>query len=170
MNSPTAHACMGDFGIRTHAQFDSLNHATRLSQSVSGGKIADIDIYYLLRLEQASAPLMGAVSLTQRSKVGPPDIGWCILEPFMGQGYAAKAGERLLRMVKESLGITNVIAWPGVNNERSKRVAEKIGLVLDREVEDGNGGMNAVYVLPGMVFDMDIALSLWGEDHTETDI
>ncbi|KAL8813503.1 MAG: hypothetical protein Q9200_000238 [Gallowayella weberi] len=157
---------MGDFGIRTHAEFDSLNRATRLSPSVTGGKIPDIDIYYLLRLEQASAPLLGAVSLTQRSTVAPPDIGWCILEPFMGRGYATEAGKRLLKMVKECLGITNVIAWPGVKNERSKRVAEKIGLVSEREVEDEDGGLNVVYVLPGTVFDKGVRLSLWGEDHT----
>ncbi|KAL8832000.1 MAG: hypothetical protein Q9170_005062 [Blastenia crenularia] len=148
MNSPVAHRNMGDYGIRTPAAFDDLNRGTRLSSSTIGGRVSDTDIYYLLRPGEKSAPLIGGVSMVQRAKSVPPDVGWCILEDFMGHGYAAEAGKELLRMAKECLGVREVITWPGAKNQRSLRVAEKIGFVFGGEVADKDGGLNAVYVLP----------------------
>lgn len=162
MNSRTAHINMGDYGIRTPAQFDALNSATRLSPSTCEGRIPDTDVYYLLRLGHKSAPLMGAVSLAQRAASTPPDIGWCILEQFMGQAYAVEAGKELLRLAREDLGVKEVITWPGAKNQRSIRVAQKIGFVEGGTIEARDGGLNTVYILPGMVFDSGMALSLWG--------
>ena len=167
MNSPTAHANMGDYGIRTPAQFDALNAATRLSPSTCGGRIADTDVYYLLRKGQESGPLVGAVSLAQRGRSKPPDVGWCILEQFMGHAYAAEAGEEVLRLFREDLGVREIITWPGAKNQRSIRVAQKIGFVEGGSIRTSDGGVNLVYILPGMVFDSGIALSLWGEDEKE---
>lgn len=168
MNTPTAHINMGDYGIRTPAQFDALNSATRLSPSACAGRIPDTDVYYLLRLRQKSGPLMGAVSLAQRAASTPPDMGWCILEQFMGQAYAAEAGKELLRLAREELGVKEIITWPGAENQRSIRVAQKIGFVEGGTVEARDGGLNTVYVLPGVVFDSGIVLSLWGEEENKT--
>ena len=164
MNSRMAHKNMGDYGIRTPTAFDNLNRSTRLSSSLIGGRASDTDIYYLLRLGEKSAPLMGGVSMVQRAKSIPPDVGWCILEDFMGRGYAPEAGRELLRMAKDCLGVDMAITWPGVRNQRSLRVAEKIGFVFGGEVADKDGGLNAVYVLPGMVFDKNMQLSFWGKE------
>ena len=167
MNSPTAHLNMGDFGIRTPTQFDALNSATRLLPFACGGRISDTDVYYLLRLSQQSGPLMGAVSLAQRGRSAPPDMGWCILEQFMGHAYAAEAGKELLRMARQELGVKEIIAWPGAKNQRSIRVAQKIGFVEGGNIRTSDGELSVVYILPGMVFDSNIALSLWGEDKKE---
>lgn len=164
MNSPVAHKNMGDFGIRTPTEFDNLNRTARLSSSLIGRRASDTDIYYLLRPGEKSAPLMGGVSMMQRAKSTPPDVGWCILEEFMGYGYAAEAGRELLRMAKNFLGVDKVITWPGATNQRSCRVAEKIGFVFGGEVADKDGGLNAVYVLPGMTFEKNMQLSFWGEE------
>ncbi|CAD6576756.1 MAG: hypothetical protein ASARMPREDX12_007997 [Alectoria sarmentosa] len=153
MNSPTAHINMGDYGVRTPAQFDALNFATRLSPSACDGRVPDTDIYYLLRKGPKSGPLMGAVSLAQRAASTPPDMGWCILEPFMGQGYAAEAGEELLRLAREELGVKEIVSWPGTRNQRSIRVAQKIGFVKGGNIKTSDGTLIVVFVLPGMVFD-----------------
>ena len=163
MNSPTAHLSMGDFGIRTPSQFDALNSATRLSPSTCGGRISDTDVYYLLRTGQKLGLLIGAVSLAQRGESTPPDMGWCILEQFMGHAYAAEAGKELLRFARQDLGVKEIVTWPGAENQRSIRVAQKIGFVEGGMVRTSDGGLNMVYILPGMVFDSGIALSLWGE-------
>lgn len=168
MNTPTAHINMGDYGIRTPAQFDALNSATRLSPSICEGRIPDTDVYYLLRMGGKSGPLMGAVSLAQRAASTPPDMGWCILEQFMGQAYAAEAGKELLRLAREELGVKEIIAWPGAKNQRSIRVAQKIGFVEGGTIKTSDGGLDNVYILPGMVFDVDIALSLWGKEGNES--
>lgn len=110
---------------------------------------------------------MGAVSLAQRAASTPPDMGWCIMEQFMGQAYAAEAGKELLRLATEELGVKEIIAWPGTKNQRSIRVAQKIGFVEGGTINTNDGGINVVYILPGMVFDCGIALSLWGEEENE---
>lgn len=52
MNSPSAHARMGDFGIRTPAQLDELNFGTRLGAATLGLADVDVDcdVYYLPRV------------------------------------------------------------------------------------------------------------------------
>ena len=164
MNTPTAHTIMGDYGIRTPAQFDALNSATRLSPSACQSRIPDTDVYYLLRMSDKSGLLMGAVSLAQRAPSTPPDMGWCILEEFMGQNYAAEVGKELLTLAREILGVKDMISWPGTGNQRSIRVAQKIGFVEGGKIRTIDGRQNVVYILPGMVFDDHMSLSLWGEE------
>ncbi len=138
--------------------------------------IPDTDVYYLLRMRDDDAGheklpqelvLMGGVSLAQRAETAPPDMGWCLLEPFMGCGYAAEAGKEVLRMAREVLGIKDIIAWPGVGNERSLKTARKIGFVeggnVRTETGNGNEEVSVVFVMPGMAFDGGMKLALWGE-------
>lgn len=161
MNSPTAHANMGDYGIRTPAQFDTLNSSSRLSPTVCG-RNPDTDVYYLIHIGDQTGSMIGAVSLMQRANYTPPDLGWCILEPFMGQGYAAEAGKELLRMAKDEIGVREVISWPGAGNPRSIRVAQKIGFEEGGSIQTKDAGLSVVFVLPGMNFDPSMDLSLWG--------
>ena len=167
MHTPTAHLDMGDCGIRTPAQLDALNHTIRLSPSACEGRLPDADIYYFLRLGNESGPLMGAISLAQRAASNPPDIGWCMLEQFMGRGYAAEAGNEVLRLAKEDLGVREIIAWSGIQNARSIRVAQKVGLMEGGKIQSSDGSLVVVYILPGMEFDSSIRLSLWGEKKNE---
>ena len=88
----------------------------------------------------------------------------------MGQAYAAEAGKELLRMARHDLGVKNIITWPGAKNQRSVRVAQKIGFVEGGDITTDDGGLSVVYILPGMVFDSSIALSLWGEDKKEIEL
>lgn len=159
---------MGDFGIRTPEAFDELNVSTRLSPELFFKPIAvDTDVYYLLRLghEEVGGKLIGGVSLAQRSLHVPPDIGWCVLEEFQRNGYATEAAKELLRMVREVLGITEVITWPGKHNEPSQKVAKRVGFVESGLTIDETGEEVVVYVLPGMNFDGTQAqtLSLYGQ-------
>lgn len=85
----------------------------------------------------------------------------------MGQSYAAEAGKELLRLAREELGMKEIITWPGTKNQRSIRVAQKIGFVEGGNLKTSDGGQSVVYILPGMVFDSGIALSLWGEEKKE---
>jgi hypothetical protein len=80
MNSPTAHARMGDFGIRTPAEFDAINGATGLAGAYCQGMVPDFDFYYILRMGDEDGPMIGEVSIAQRGASVPPGIGWCVLE------------------------------------------------------------------------------------------
>jgi RimJ/RimL family protein N-acetyltransferase len=165
MNNPTAHARMGDFGIRTPAEFDALNAATRLTGAHCRGMVADLDIYYILRIGDRNGPMIGGVSVAQRGASVPPDIGWCILEAYMGKGYATEAAREFLRYLREDLGLQEIMVWPGATNRESCRVAEKLGFVKGGSVRSAEepGKTDVAYVLPGMKF-KDLTLSMWGDE------
>lgn len=158
---------MGDFGITTPAQFDVVNLATRLSRTYCQGLDPDFDFYYLLRIGDKNGPLAGGISLAQRSASVPPDIGWCILEKYMGKGYATEAAREFVRYLQEDFGLNTIICWPGSTNRESRRVAEKLGLVeagtLQSKEEPGT--FDVVYALPGMKLHFDgLIVPHWGDE------
>lgn len=163
MNSPAAHSRMGDFGIRTPEQFDAMNRGSRLHSKTIHGLDSDIDVYYILRLGEETGPLIGGVSLMQRAVSTPPDLGWALLEEYHGKGYASEAARELLRFAREDMRVEEVIAWPGVTNQQSQRVAQKAGLVRGGEIKDQEGNLTVLYMLPGMKFDEHMVLSMWGD-------
>jgi RimJ/RimL family protein N-acetyltransferase len=163
MNSKTAHATMGDYGIRTRSQFDSLCKATRLFSHVCQGRNIDEDIIYFARLKEKPQSLIGLVSLGQRSESAPPDIGWAVLEKFFGHGYAPEAARELLRLCQELLGIKEIMAWPGESNWGSVRTAQKVGFTDGGTILDKDGVRHSVYVLPGMQIKPKLVLSFWGD-------
>jgi hypothetical protein len=75
MNNPTARARMGDFGIRTPAEFDALNGATRLTGAYFHGMAPDFDFYYILRIGDVDGPMIGGVSIAQRAASVPQRFG-----------------------------------------------------------------------------------------------
>lgn len=154
---------MGDFGIRTPEAFDELNMSTRLSPAVFSSPITvDTDVYYVLQVDN-QGPLIGGVSIAQRSPRVPPDVGWCVLEDYQKNGYATEAAKELLRMVRDHLGIKEVITWPGQQNLPSQKVANRVGFVEGGLMKDESGEETVVYVLPGMDFDNTLTLSLYGQ-------
>jgi RimJ/RimL family protein N-acetyltransferase len=167
MNSPTAHARMGDFGIRTPAEFDALNNATRITRAYSQGMVPDLDFYYIIRISGEDGPMIGGVSLAQREAAVPPDMGWCIQEPHMGKGYATEGAQEFLRYLREDFGLQEIMVWPGSTNRESCRVAQKLGFVEGGSVrsKEEPGKVDVVYVLPGMKLNLekDHTLSLWGD-------
>ena len=163
MNTPTAHARMGDYGIRTPAELDAFDATVRVRSPQYPDEKVDGDIYYLLRLrsEGASSPLMGGVLMAQRefSTEGatgkvllPPDIGWALLEPYMGYGFATEAARELLRMITQDLGMPGVVVTHGGTNVQSGRVAEKLGCVPVGETKslDHPGSTYKLWSTPGM--------------------
>lgn len=59
---------------------------------------------------------------------GTAEIGWRIPKPAWGNGYAPEAAAAVLRHARETLRLARVVATIHPDNDRSFRVAEKIGL------------------------------------------
>ena len=132
-NSPTALARQGDFGLKTHEDMHNLVKGTKFkSNDLVPGKIPDCGIVYMLRLE---GKLIGCISLVQRTSDIPPDMGWMILEPWMGQGYATEGAKAVLKLVTEDLGMTRLVASLRKDNSASVRVCEKLGLERGPDVK-----------------------------------
>jgi RimJ/RimL family protein N-acetyltransferase len=69
------------------------------------------------------------------------EVAYTIAQEFWGQGLATEAAEGILRYGFDNLHIPRLICLIDPENAASRRVAEKIGMTLEREVEgiDGDG-------------------------------
>ncbi len=68
------------------------------------------------------------------------EIGWMLLPPYWGQGYASELASAVKRHAFESLRMPRLVAFVRPDNDRSSRVALKIGMrLVDRFVNyDGD--------------------------------
>jgi len=110
------------------------------------------------------SPLMGTISLVQRSHSLPPDMGWCLLEAYHGHGYATEAASAVLHFIRTTLGIKDVMAWPGTKNKASIAVATKIGMVEAGFIIDEHGEEDLVYAMPGMKRMDGVRMNFGGDD------
>jgi RimJ/RimL family protein N-acetyltransferase len=97
---------------------------TRLKSPI----LLDRDLIYVIHVGEENGPLAGAVTMAQRKPAIPGDIGWALLEEYMGKGYATEAAKEFLRFLREDFGLKEIITWPEEANIQSNRVAEKLGL------------------------------------------
>ncbi len=63
------------------------------------------------------------------------ELGWLVFREHWGHGYATEAALALRDWGIEERGLTRLISLIRYGNERSVRVAEKIGEAYEREVE-----------------------------------
>ena len=65
------------------------------------------------------------------------EIGWRIAHQYWGQGYATEAARAVLHAGFTTHNLDEIVSFTTVNNKRSRRVMEKIGLVY-QEGQDFN--------------------------------
>lgn len=75
------------------------------------------------------------------------EIAYALARDFWGQGLASEAAAAILRYAFEQLNITRLICLIIPENTASARVAEKIGMTLERRV-DGIDGDN----IPALIY------------------
>ena len=61
------------------------------------------------------------------------EIGWRLLRPHWGKGYATEAAEASLAFAFRRLGLEEVVSFAVEANARSRAVMERIGMVHDPE-------------------------------------
>jgi len=76
---------------------------------------------------KGSDELIGIVDLFRKNVEDTLEIGYWVARPFWGQGYAAEAGETLLREADMHLDTSTVHAGVFADNPASLRVLEKLG-------------------------------------------
>jgi RimJ/RimL family protein N-acetyltransferase len=59
------------------------------------------------------------------------ELGWLVARQHWGKGYAPEAGRATLEWAESALGADHVISLVEPHNERSARVAEKLGMTLE---------------------------------------
>ncbi|MGE0355976.1 MAG: GNAT family N-acetyltransferase [Burkholderiales bacterium] len=63
------------------------------------------------------------------------ELGWLLARPHWGKGYATEAARFALDHAVSSMGRRRVISLIRPGNERSSRVAEKLGMRVEGEIE-----------------------------------
>lgn len=62
------------------------------------------------------------------------EVAYLLAKEYWGQGLATEAAGAIVRYGFEQLGMERIICLPEPENEASRRVAEKVGMALEREI------------------------------------
>ncbi|RAK80169.1 GNAT family N-acetyltransferase [Aspergillus fijiensis CBS 313.89] len=145
---------------------DATAFLTNRLQSIYTTSNHQRGIFLLSRRPHPTAPLaesvpVGTISLMQGTPpdgYSVPDIGFSVLPEESGRGYATEAGRAMVEYACTELGVGGVFGFCDVDNARSRRVLEKIGLEFrgERALKVFGGKRSAVYALPGMAKDLGV--------------
>jgi len=61
------------------------------------------------------------------------EIGWRLIPEFWGKGIATRAAQQALRYGFEEVGLEEIVSFTTLQNVRSIRVMERLGMVRDEE-------------------------------------
>jgi RimJ/RimL family protein N-acetyltransferase len=95
-------------------------------------------------VERRSGALVGRAGLWQPEGWPGLEVGWVLGRAYWGQGFATEAALAALRHAFEGLGAPRVISLIRPDNERSLRVADRLGERYERSVEL-SGTLHHVY-------------------------
>jgi len=95
--------------------------------------------------EKATGDFCGIVGLWNPEGWPAREITWAIVENKQGLGIAIEAAEISKRYAYETLGWEDVYSCISAENIASIRLAEKLGALLDFEVQDEMRGRMVVY-------------------------
>lgn len=96
-------------------------------------------------VEKASSHTVGIVGPTFPEGWPEPEIGWTVLPEFEGRGYAAEAAIRTITFAYDELGWTTAMSAIFPGNNRSFRLAERLGARHEGAVEVKPYGMLEIW-------------------------
>ncbi|MBI1372225.1 MAG: GNAT family N-acetyltransferase [Phycisphaera sp.] len=88
------------------------------------------------------------ISIQQIDGVGEHEIGYQLLPEFWGKGYATEAACAVRDHGFNVLNLPRLVSWMGPNNTPSRRVAERVGMTLEKETTNAaTGEPHVVYAI-----------------------
>ncbi len=82
-------------------------------------------------LEQATGELVGRAGLYRPEGWPGLEVGWTLARRHWGNGFATEAGQASIDWAFAELGADRVISLIAPGNERSRRVAERLGAAYE---------------------------------------
>jgi RimJ/RimL family protein N-acetyltransferase len=73
-----------------------------------------------------------------------PELGWALIRPHWGQGYATEAAAAIRDWAYESRSIDRLVSLITPGNVRSQRVAQRLGAIPGETVSPADSGRRAV--------------------------
>ena len=128
LNDPDWLKNIGDRGVRTPLEAERYIESNYLPTYARLG----FGMYLLER--NADAQALGVCGLVQRETLPQPDLGFALLHPFCGQGYAHEAASAVMAHAQTRLGLRQVLAITTASNQRSSHLLAKLGFTFDRWV------------------------------------
>lgn len=128
LNEPSWKRYIGDRGI------DSLEAARRYLQTVPMASYEQRGFGFYAIEQKADSTLVGMCGLIKRDALDDVDIGFAVLSRFEGQGFASEAAAATLAYSRDALGFKRVVAITSIDNERSARLLERLGMRFERMV------------------------------------
>jgi RimJ/RimL family protein N-acetyltransferase len=125
LNEPSWKRYIGDRGI------DSLEKARYYIET---GPIASYERhgFGLYAIEQkADSTLVGMCGLIKRDALDDVDVGFAVLSRFERQGIAREAAAAMLAYSRDALGLRRVVAITSIDNDRSARLLERLGMSFE---------------------------------------
>lgn len=98
--------------------------------------------------DKATGAYCGQVGLWNPEGWAEPEIGWLMMEGFEGKGYAHEAALRARAYAYDTLGWTRAASCISEGNDRSIRLAERLGATLDRRFPRDGMPDHLVYIHP----------------------
>lgn len=128
LNEPSFLHYIGDRGVRDLEQ---------ARQYIVDRIVASYDQFgfglYMVELESSGEPV-GTCGLIKREGMDDVEIGFAFLREFWSRGYAVESAQAVMRHAEEDLGIERVVAIANLDNDRSFKLLEKLGLRFDRMI------------------------------------
>ena len=122
LNSPTWLKFIGDRGVKTEQQ--AVTYITsNLIRSYNENGYG----LYKICLIPSLAPI-GVCGFLKRTYLESPDIGFALLPEFEGQGLMYEASKAMLQYGKQHLNLDSIFAITTLQNQKSRRLLEKLGL------------------------------------------
>jgi RimJ/RimL family protein N-acetyltransferase len=84
---------------------------------------------------EAAGQFAGRVGILQLALWPEPELAWTLATPFWGQGLATEASAAARKWAFATFGWDRLVSYIRPANQRSRRVAEKLGAAREAQVE-----------------------------------
>lgn len=139
LNEPAFLRFIGDKGVR------DLDDARRYLEN---GPLASYRKFgfglYAAELKESGVPV-GMCGLISRDTLDDVDIGYAFLAAYRGLGYAFESGAATLTHGRDTFNLTRIVAITSPDNERSKRLLDRLGLVFEQTLIWSDGEPVSLY-------------------------
>jgi len=95
--------------------------------------------------EKDTQDFVGGVGLWKSPNWPELELGYWILRTMHGKGYATEAAVRAKEFAFNELKVDTLVSYIDLENEASKRVAERLGGIYEKTIELLNFGPHLVY-------------------------
>ena len=134
LNEPSFLLHIGDKGVRTE------DDARRY---IADGPLASYARFgfglRVIELRETGVPI-GICGLLKRDWLDDVDLGFALLPPYWGHGYAFEAASAVLAEAREAHGLRRIVAITSLGNDPSIQLLGKLGFRFERIARFTEGG------------------------------